>query len=494
MDLAALKTFFETSPAISLFRAQNACYIVDFLSRIFKQAESQIVISHSDLLSYLTHYCEDIHEVEPDSFIGKPEDYIAQWSSPEHRWIDRKLSTSGPPEYQLTRHAETVLSFLNQNLNNELGYIGTESRLRLIIRTLGDLVEKASDDPEVRLKSLRQKKSELISEIARLERDDSEVQMSDVQIREQFIFAISLLQNLQSDFRAVEEEFKKITMDVQAKQAEALQTRGEILGGVLDAEDVLRTNDQGVSFYEFFRFILSPTQQASLQETIEELKEITALKAQTKSMDTLSQMIYILVQEAQKIMGTNQRLTMALRRLLDLKQTQQRVRISDLLREIQASAMELSALRADDGFPEVPGMSLELKAALESPWKYSFWSPTEDFEVPDISTFQADSEKHKAAFNMLAQMKRINWDRLKSNIHEITQRYETVTLKELISQFPLKSGPIEVLCYLQLASEQSHIVSKEAKEEIRILNDDSEDSGIMLTVPLVRFIKKFEEI
>ena len=189
-------------------------------------------------------------------------------------------------------------------------------------------------------------------------------------------------------------------------------------------------------------------------------------------------------------MRTNQRLTTTLRRLLDVRNIQQRQRICELLKEIQSSGMELAALTSDGELPERLGMSLELKPILDLPWRYNFWSPAKEFDVPEVSTFHADSGMHKKAFDMLAQMKRINWDKLKTNIHDVTQQHGSVTLKELIEQCPVESGAVEVLCYLQLASEDNHIVSTDAKEEIYISNNDSERSGFILTVPLVRFVKQ----
>ena len=49
------------------------------------------------------------------------------------------------------------------------------------------------------------------SSLNNLFKDNIKVNMSDGQIREQFFLAISMLRTLQSDFRAVEEEFKNIT-------------------------------------------------------------------------------------------------------------------------------------------------------------------------------------------------------------------------------------------------------------------------------------------
>ena len=97
-------------------------------------------------------------------------------------------------------------------------------------------------------------------------RSDSASRYSPTRIREQFDLAVSLLRQLQGDFRAVEEKFKEITQQVQRRQAAGEDTRGGILEFALDAEDVLKREDQGVSFYEFVRFILSPAEQEKLQE------------------------------------------------------------------------------------------------------------------------------------------------------------------------------------------------------------------------------------
>jgi hypothetical protein len=68
------------------------------------------------------------------------------------------------------------------------------------------------------------------------------------QIRERCGTAVSLLRQLQSDFRAVEESFREITLQVQQRQVEGQDTRGGILEFALDAGDVLKQEDQGVSF------------------------------------------------------------------------------------------------------------------------------------------------------------------------------------------------------------------------------------------------------
>ncbi len=106
-----------------------------------------------------------------------------------------------------------------------------------------------------------------------------------------FQTAIQLLKGLQSDFRAVEERFQEIARDVQKLQSSGDDSRGRILGFALDAEDMLKQQDEGISFYAFAKFLLSPTQQNAVRKNIEEIQKLTALADQQDSLYRLRRMV-----------------------------------------------------------------------------------------------------------------------------------------------------------------------------------------------------------
>lgn len=215
MNLAALRSYFETSPAVKLLRAQSAPYVIDFLDRTFRRA-SRITLPAGELLDALAAYREDVREADPDALRDKPETYLSNWCARETRWLHRLLEGANEaPTYQLTPHAQEVLSYLDRALGSDLGFVGTESRLRLVIRTLDDLVVQASDDPAARLAHLRAEKARLEAEIEQIERGGPVTRYRPALIREQFADAVSLLKQLQGDFRAVEEKFKEIARQVQ---------------------------------------------------------------------------------------------------------------------------------------------------------------------------------------------------------------------------------------------------------------------------------------
>ena len=167
MRLGKLLVDFETSPALHLLRARNAPFVIDFLDGQFKQS-GRIAIPHSDLLAALVGYLEELQETHPDALGGKPDAYISDWCSRNTRWLQRFLEAGrDEPVYQLTPHTEDVFVFLDRVLDQDLGFVGTESCLKLVIETLSDLVVGSSDDPETRLNHLHEERDKLQAETCR---------------------------------------------------------------------------------------------------------------------------------------------------------------------------------------------------------------------------------------------------------------------------------------------------------------------------------------
>jgi len=484
MNLARLLAYFETSPALRLLRSPNFPFIVDFLDQQFKRP-GRIAIPHSELLVALAGYQEQHHEVYPDALRDKPETYLSGWCSSESRWLHRFLEAGrNEPVFQLTPHTEDVFTFLDRVLEQDLGFIGTESRLRLVIETLADLVVGASDDPRARIDHLQKEELRIRQEIQRIESEGTVSRYQPAQIRERFATAVSLLKQLQNDFRAVEERFKEITQQVQRRQSEGNSTRGGILEFALDSEDILKREDQGVSFYEFVRFILSPAQQEKLQTIIAELVRIQELAEQGEGLETIRRMVPLLLAEAEKVMRTNQRLSATLRRLLDARATRERQRVAQLLAEIRGSFAELAASPPTDAiFVEV-----ETNAEIGSPFSRIFWSEPQRFEKLDLTEHMADEDRRWEAFRQLASMHRLDWRMMQQRIQATVALHGTATLGCLLDQYPPEGGVIEVLGYLQLARDKGHLVHQECVEQLVLPPTNGRLYALAVTVPLVTFV------
>lgn len=486
MHLIKLQDYFETSPSISLFRARNAPYVIFFLDQQFKQS-GRIVIPHSDLIAALVLYLDELQEVYPDLMTGKPEAYLSDWCAPETRWLQRFLEMErNEPVYQLTRHTEDVLVFLDRVLERDLGFVGTESRLKLVIETLSDLAIGASDDPELKLTHLRAERDRLQLEIEQIENDGQISKYQPAQIRERFSTAVSLLRQLQGDFRAVEDSFRTITAQVQERQQGGHERRGRILEFALDAEDLLKRQDQGISFYEFVKLILSPSQTQRLERLIQEVRRIPELVQQQEGMETVRNMVTLLQKEAEKVMRTNQRLSATLRRLLDARVFAERQRVNRLLLEIQNLAISYGGESTDEEL----GVTLDLSTAIESPFRRSFWIEPPRFESMDLSNFEPDAAERHGVFEDFAALKHLNWNQMRDNICHLLSVEHAPSLTELFKLHPASSGIVEVIGYLQIANEDGHLIDPATKESIVITDDKIHDHGYVVTVPHVTFLPK----
>ena len=485
MQLAKLLTYFRDSPASRLIRAHStAPFIVDFFSLQFKQAR-RTMIPHSELVAALRLYLDELHEVHPDVLVGKADAYLNEWR--EERWLQRSLELGlDEPVFQLTRHAEDVFRILDQVLDRDLGFVGTESRLKLVIETLSDLVVGASDDPEKRLSYLREERARLQAEIQQIETDGRISKFQPAQIRERFSTAVSLLRQLQGDFRAVEDSFRDITAQVRQRQVGGQLSRGNILEFALDAEDVLKQEDQGVSFYEFVRLILSPSQTERLEQVIREVRKIPELVHQQEGLDVVRNMVTLLQHEAEKVMRTNQMLSATLRRLLDVRSHTERQRTARLMRDIQVLA---GAYRGDANSNEI-GLALDLELTIDSPLRRTFWTEPARFERVDARGFEAGAGERLEAFQEFAALKHLDWNEMRDRIQHMLITEYAPTLGQLLEVHPAQAGVVEVIGYLQIASEDGHLIDADSTENVTIAGAISTGPSLMITIPRVTFVPK----
>ncbi len=261
---------------------------------------------------------------------------------------------------------------------------------------------------------------------------------------------------------------------------QGLDPRGGILGDALGAEDSLKGQDQGVTFYEFLRFIQSPQQQDRLRDIIRQLLCMRELADQTQGLETIRHMVRGLLDEAEKVLQTTRRLSASLRRLLDTRTQQERRRVTDLLRQIRIFA----ATMCDDP-PRQVGFEIDGAIEISAPMSRTDWSPPLKFEQIDLTEHVADEELRRNLFRQFQQLRPIEWNTMRRRIRQAVEPSGHCTLGKMLHDEP-PEGLIDVLGYLQIACEDGHQVRADATEEV-VLPDG--DLGLMaLTIPLVTFV------
>jgi hypothetical protein len=485
MRRESIRAFFDASPTARLLRSELAPLVIDFLNLTFKLGDS-IVVGQAELRLRLGLYQEDVHATQPQLLTGSPDRYLTHWV--DAGWLQRFLeSSSAEPQYQLTRHAEEAIRFVDSALSRGGNLVGTESRLRLVIETLENLVRGASDDPDRRVEYLRAQRAAIDEELAAIESGRSVRAYRPAQVRERFQAAVDMLKALQSDFRAVEERFQEIARDVQQLQATGSDSRGSILGYALDAEELLKTQDEGLSFFAFVAFLFSPAQQEALLANISELQRLPALADQHEALARVRKMVPALLAEAEKVMRTTARLSGTLRRLLDARSAAHRVRLASVLRDIRQAALRLGPAGVDRTQLQV---TVETEPEIVLPLSRTFWSPVPAFSRPAMAETGAggvDARRMAAAF---ARLQRLDFRQLRRTVRELTRDGRSRTLAQIVRSTAVRGGVVELLGYLQIAHDDGHAIEADVTETVTLPAVGPEATPLQVTLPRVTFVQK----
>ncbi len=249
MHYSEICELFQTSETIRLFRSDHAPLILAFFSGLSRE-DNVLVLSESDLIERLANFLEDIDFLEvSDSdentqlsyFEAKAKQLIKRWT--DHGYLRNDLDLEGTVLYELTPESEKALQWLDTLKKRE--FVGTESRMKDIINRLRDLVENTNANPDTRLHELALKKAKIEQEMARIQQNQEVRTFDDYQIKSRFQEVNRLAQQLLSDFREVEGNFRELTRDIYHRHMELRGGKGQILRYAFDALRCLKVYRSG---------------------------------------------------------------------------------------------------------------------------------------------------------------------------------------------------------------------------------------------------------
>jgi hypothetical protein len=280
-----------------------------------------------------------------------------------------------------------------------------------------------------------------------------------VEINERFALVLRTARELLSDFRSVEENFKRIARDIAEQHAVPGITKGTIVGNMLTSHDSLRQSDQGQSFFAFWDLLIAEDKREHFERTLEKVLALSELDEGLRSQRLLRRLVSQLLVEGEKVVSSHQRMSANLRRVLDTTTMQDRRRVLDLIHDIQRLALSTRAQPpAEEDF-----FQLEEMPALFSGMSRPFWRASEGalFSGP---IEEADVELGLDELRRFRNLPQIRLEELRKNIDQCLTRRQTTTLEQVLEEFPPRNGVMEVLGYLVVASrEPRHFISSELR-------------------------------
>lgn len=443
MDFYAINSLRENHAGWSLLRAQNAPLALHFFMAAFTDP-NQRNVGRQQLIDTLDDTLFGVREsFGEDKFPRSASEYLDDWAAPERAWL-RKYYVPGEdePHYDLTAAAEDVVRWVESLRGRE--FVATQSRLTSIFAVLKTLVQQSETDPEVRLAELQQQRDQIDKEMQRIRAGDVKV-MSGPEALDHFQQLTALAKDLLSDFREVEQNFRKLDRQVREQIATWDGSQGELLDTIFANQQDIGSSLQGRTFQGFWDYLMSPQLRNELNDLLQRATQIEAL-SQADNLHTITNLHQDWLPAVEQTQSTVRQLSQQMRRLLDDKVFLENKRIMQLIRSVEASALDTRDNPPSNVFMEIDAPSVDVALPFERP----LYEPGSRVMVMDDVITADDQDLDASA---LFSQFHVDRERLKSNIDDVLERTDQATLADITAAHPLTQGLAELVQYYQLAAE-----------------------------------------
>lgn len=462
-------------PAWVLLRSPHASLVLGFLGRVFVDGNrggqsAEVLVGLLDDELYALNTRTDGDPPFPRSAAA----YLDDWASPEKSWL-RKYYPTGvdEPHYDITPAVEKAVLWLKDLRRRE--FVGTESRLNTLFELLRQMVFGADDDPQSQLVDLRRRRAELDEQIARAERGEVEL-LDATRQRDRYHQFARNARELLADFREVEENFRILDRRLRKQIAGWTGSKGALLDEALGSRNSITESDQGRSFQSLFDFLLSHQRQSELSELLDRLGKIADLE----DLDPrLRHVHFDWIDAGERTQSTVRLLSEQLRRFLDDQVWVENRRIFDLLRSVEATAVEFRQ-QPPTLTMELPAMAVEVVLPFERP----LYAPVAPVSL-DSDDVQVGSGEFEA--DVLLDQLYVDRDALAHTVRSTLRDCGQIGLAPLIEDRPLQHGLAELIAYLSLTDASFDVVfDDERRDEIGWVDDDAERRADLPAVTFTR--------
>lgn len=458
MDFATVEVLRERNGSWALLKADNGALILSFLGTHFAD-QNRGPTAASVLAASLAEAIAELNAVDPDRprFSRPAAEYLEEWSEPERGWLRRFYPTdSDEVHYDATSAFQRAYSWVSGL--QARSFVGTESRLQLIVELLRQIVHGAESDPDIRLAELRRRREALDQEIAAVESGRVEV-LSPTQLRDRYQQFATTARELLADFREVEENFRSLDRATRERIASWEGNKGDVLAELVGSRSDIADSDQGRTFQAFYDFLLSERQQDELTALIRNLEYIDDIESDER-LRTIHRDWAIAAERTQQ---TVRQISEQLRRFLDDRVWLESRRVFDLIRSIEATAIKVRGAPPKEGI-ELDGPGIDIALPADRPLydarpAVAVHSMIDESEIEDLDA------------TALFEQAFVDQRELLSNIRAVVPRGASAQLGDILRQYPISQGLAELVAYLALEDEDLEVVMDESETVVLEIHD-----------------------
>ncbi len=463
MDYATIAALRDRHPAWRLLRAGNAVLILSFLGGYFVEGNrgacpaSELAAALDDQLHALN--AEIAGDGGESRFPKEPRAYLEDWAATDSGYL-RRFYPPGDDEvhYEVTAAFEKAYSWVTGL--KERSFVGTESRLHTVVELLRQIVHGTEAEPEVRAAELRRRRDELDAEIAAVEAGVVTV-LDPTAVRDRYQQLSATARELLSDFREVEENFRRLDRAAREKIAAWEGSKGDLLADLVGSRSEIAGSDQGRSFQAFYDFLLSESRQAELADLLAKVSALDTVDADRR----IRGIHHDWSEAADRAQRTVRQISEQLRRFLDDQVWLENRRVLDLVRAVEAAALELRGNPPDFGL-QVDLSGIEIALPFERPLYQTPTAVAVESQIP-TGTEDVDSE-------VLFAQNFIDQARLLGVLREILPENSSALLSDITAIHPIEQGAAEIVGYLALDDEDLTVEMDDSDETVLEYADPDE--------------------
>lgn len=444
-------------PAWQLLRAHHAALVLSFLGAHFVEG-NRGPTAEPVLVGALDEHLEVANAGAADPpFPRSPKEYLESWSAPESGWL-RRFYPHGSDDvhYDATPAFEKAYGWVSTLSTRP--FIGTESRLHTVVELLRQIVHGTETDQESRLAQLRKQRGQLDDAIRQAEQGSFAV-LSASAVRDRYQQFAGTARELLSDFREVEDNFRRLDRGARERIAAWNGPKGELLAELVAGRTDISSSDQGASFQAFYDFLLSEDRQDELAELLSRVQQIAQADADAR----LRTIHHDWSEAAERTQQTVRQISEQLRRFLDDQVWLENRRVLDIVRGIESSALQCRDEPPEWGLTvEVPGLPIAL------PFERPLYSVQPSASVESMLDPVNEQEIDVSA--LFAQVF-VDQARLVQNIRSLLPPHSSATLEEIIDFHPVEQGAAEIIGYLSLTEDDLIVTMDESGETLVAYRD-----------------------
>ncbi len=477
LDFETLDSLRSRHPAWRLLNSPHAPLVVSFLYETFvlpnvrNMAASDLAETLEDKLFALRQACG------VEAFPKTAVEYLNDWAGTDKGWL-RKFYVEGSDEpfFDLTPATEKVIRWLDTLMDRS--FVGTESRLLTLFELLRQMSEGSERNPEKRIAELMRKRAEIDQAIADV-REGKAPLLDDTALRDRFQQFMQTARELLSDFREVEQNFRRLDRLVRERITLWDGPKGELLEDVMGERDAISESDQGRSFRAFWDFLMSSSRQEEFSERLSQVLSLPALTEMAPD-SRIRRVHYDWLEAGEHTQRTVALLSQQLRRFLDDQAWLENRRIMQLFRSIEAKALELRGSQFERDFFAID----EACADIELPMERRLHAPPAVSRIEQIALELGQPEGE--ADELYSQVV-VDEGMLIRRIARTLQDRSQTTLCELVAQHPLQHGLAELIAYFHLRAPSFRTVLDETTCDLISWRID-EDPTLMREAKVPRLI------